>query len=275
MLVSMSFIACLTTQDVDVGASPISKGVDSRDLSEMRPTAIWLPAPGTSWQWQLESLPIDESFDVEVYDIDLFENDEATVARLHSEGRRVVCYLSAGTWEEWRPDAAAFPRQVIGKEYAGWPGEKWLDIRRIDELAPVLRGRLDLCKAKGFDGVEPDNIDGYMNETGFPLSEADQLTFNRWLAEEAHERGLSIGLKNDPDQAADLLEHFDWALTEDCFADDWCDQMRLFTETGKAVFAAEYSDTGIRLEEICPGATQMRFSVILKNRNLDAARDTC
>ncbi len=86
-----------------------------------------------------------------------------------------MCYLSAGTYENWRPDAAAFSKQIIGKADEGWTGENWLDIRRIDLLAPILQARLDLCKAKGFDAVEPDNVDGYQNETGFPLTAADQL----------------------------------------------------------------------------------------------------
>ena len=165
---------------------------------------IWRPALNTSWQWQLEALPVDLSVDVEMYDIDLFENDSSVVQALHNRGRSVVCYISAGSWEDWRPDADEFPASIIGKEYEGWTGEKWLDIRQIDLVGPIMRARLDECKAKGFDGVEPDNIDGYTNDTGFPLTYEDQLKYNVWLANEAHARGLSIGLKNDPDQADDL-----------------------------------------------------------------------
>ena len=83
-------------------------------------------------------------------DIDLFENSAAVVAALHARQRKVICYVSVGSWEEWRPDASGFPAEVIGKDYGGWPGEKWLDIRRIDLLAPLMRARLDECKAKGF-----------------------------------------------------------------------------------------------------------------------------
>ena len=168
-----------------------------------------------------------------------------------------------------------FPDEVIGNDYDGWPGEKWLDIRQIDLLAPIMRARLDMCQAKGFDGIEPDNIDSYTNDTGFPLSYQDQLNYNIWLAEEAHLRGLSIGLKNDDEQARDLLPFFDWALTEDCFDQGWCEEMQPFISAGKAVFAAEYTDTGISLEEFCPEAREMKFSAILKNRDLDAWREGC
>ena len=194
---------------------------------------------------------------------------------LHARGAYVICYISVGSWEDWRPDAVDFPEEVIGRKYSGWPGERWLDIRRMDLLAPIMEARLDLCAAKGFDGVEPDNIDGYDAATGFPLSEADQLVYNAWLANAAHQRGLAIGLKNDPQQVADLLPYFDFAITEDCFDQDWCGEMSPFIEQGKPVFAAEYTDTGVELDEICPQAEENQFSLILKQRDLDAWRDEC
>ena len=239
------------------------------------PGAIWQPAPGTTWQWQLSDTPIDLSLDVQVYDLDLFDSHADLVARLHGQDKKVICYISVGSWEDWRADAASFPPLVIGEDYSGWQGEKWLDIRRIDLLSPILLARLDQCKAKGFDGIEPDNIDGYANNTGFPLKAVDQLKFNTWLAQEAHARGLSIGLKNDSEQAKDLLPYFDWALTEDCFDQGWCEEMLPFIQAGKAVFAAEYTDTGIRLEDICPQAREWGVSAILKKRELDAWLKAC
>ena len=236
---------------------------------------IWRPAPGTTWQWQLSGEPIDRSFDVDMFDIDLFESDAELVAALKDRGRRVVCYLSAGSWEEFRPDADQFPASVIGKDYEGWSGEKWLDIGQIELLAPIMRSRLDQCAAKGFDGIEPDNIDGYQADSGFSLTYDDQLKYNIWLADEAHARGLSIGLKNVPEQVEDLLTHFDWALTEDCFDQGWCGQLLPFINAGKAVFAAEYTDTGVDLDRACRQAKELKISLIMKNRELDAARSGC
>lgn len=237
--------------------------------------AIWLPALNTSWQWQLDDLPVDQAVDAQMYDIDLFDNDASVVAALHAQGRRVVCYVNVGTWEEWRPDAQGFPPEVIGRDYAGQPGEKWLDIRRIDLLGPIMRNRFDLCKAKGFDGIEPDNVDGFANDTGFPISPHDQMAYNVWLSNEAHARGLSIGLKNDPEQIADLLPHFDWALAEECFAQGWCDLLGPFVAAGKAVFAAEYTDTGMTTEKFCAQANAMNINAILKQRDLNAWRQAC
>ena len=100
------------------------------------------------------------------------------------------------------------------------------------------------------------------------MTASNQLEFNRWLAAEAHARGLSIGLENDPDQAPQLLGDFDWALTEDCFAEGWCGQVALFVAAGKAVFAAEYSDKWGSDTSFCAQANSRDFNAILKHRDL-------
>ncbi len=258
-------------------------------FNPLRPAEIWVSSFGgglrvlpnwrrmalhTPWQWQLDGA-IDLSIPAAMYDLDLFDTAPQTVQAIRARGAQAICYISMGSWENWRPDANQYPAQVIGKAYDGWPGERWLDIRRIDLLAPILRARLDLCRAKGFQGVEPDNIDAYSNDTGFPLTARDQLEFNIWLADEAHARGLSIGLKNDPEQALDLLPWYDWAMTEDCFDQGWCADMRGFIASGKPVFAAEYTDTGITLDDFCPQARALNFQAVLKNRELDAWRGSC
>ncbi len=269
---------CVPTTPVAVTPAPSEAGGAGPAASPSATGAApqwWRPRPGTTWQWQLAGDEIDTSFSVDVYDLDAFDTGAEIVASLHLEGRRAVCYIDVGSWEDWRPDAAAFPRGVIGKDYEGWEGEKWLDIRRIDLLEGILRARMDLCKAKGFDGIEPDNLDGYQNETGFPLTAADQLRFNRWLAGEAHARGLAIALKNDPDQIPDLAADFDFALAEDCFDQGRCEMLLPFLQLGKPVLDAEYTDTGITLDDFCPKAHALGIQAILKHRNLDAWRQAC
>ena len=151
-----------------------------------------------------------------VFEVDGFDTPRRTVSALHRRGRRAVCYISVGSWENWRPDADQFPRSVLGKRYDGYPDERWLDIRRIRLLAPVLNRRFAMCTRKGFDAVEADNVAGWENDTGFPLTAAHQLRFNRWIARAVHRRGMSIGLKNDGRQARKLANVFDFAVVEEC-----------------------------------------------------------
>jgi Glycoside-hydrolase family GH114 len=235
------------------------------------PGGPWSPTVGTSWQWQLMGT-IDESVSAQMFDVDLFGTTPETVASLQAAGHRVVCYVNAGVFESWRPDAASFPAAVKGKADPGWQGEQWLDIRQWSVLQPILEARMDLCRSKGFDGIELDNVDGYSNQTGFPLTAADQLAFNRTLASSAHARGLSVGLKNDLEQVPDLVGQFDWALNEQCFEFSECDDLRPFLDAGKAVFNVEYN---VATSSFCPQARAMGLSSIFKHVALDAYRVAC
>ncbi len=246
------------------------------DYSSPPPAANWWrPSVGLTWQWHISEPPVDTSVEADVYDIDLFENDAEVIAELHRKNRKVICYISVGSIEDWRPDVDQFPAVVLGKDYDGWPGEKWLDIRRIDLLAPIMRARLDLCKAKGFDAVEPDNIEIYDNDTGFVITYKDQLTYARWLADEAHARGLAIGIKNAPDMVADSLDFFDFAITEDAYYYNWIEEMLPFIKAGKPVFAAEYTDMDVDFPSACEWGKLNKVSFIQKNRILTAFRNVC
>lgn len=233
-------------------------------------TGIWRPSPGTSWQWQLQGT-IDTSVQADVFDIDLFDTSRETIAELQDRGRKVICYFSAGSYEPWRPDVHLFPEEVLGKKMAGWD-EKWLDVRRIELLSPVVLGRLDLAAEKGCDAVEPDNVDGDANDTGFDLGYEDQIRYNTFLAEEAHARGLAIGLKNDLEQIPDLVDSFDFAVNEECYQWNECGKLTPFVEAGKAVFGAEYEAS---TEEFCPVTTALNFDFIRKRLELDAYRESC
>ena len=227
----------------------------------------WSPRPTTApWQWQLQGR-IDLSFPAKVYEVDGFETPRRTVARLHRLRRRAICYLDVGAWESYRPDADRYPATILGSAYAGYPDERWLDIRRIDLLAPILRRRFDTCRRKRFDAVEPDNLAGYENRSGFPLTAADQLRFNRWVAREVHRRDMAVALKNDPDQASRLVGDFDFAVVEECFAYDECEKFKPFIAAGKAVFSAEYEGSP---SVFCPRAKKLRFSTIKKGYDLFA-----
>ena len=109
---------------------------------------IWVPSPTTTWQWQLSGT-IDTSVAAQMYDVDLYETPQRVVDELHAKGRRVVCYLSAGSYETGRPDAERFPSEVLGEALDGYPDERWLDVRRLDVLGPLLEARMDLCAREG------------------------------------------------------------------------------------------------------------------------------
>ncbi|WP_460370805.1 endo alpha-1,4 polygalactosaminidase, partial [Actinocorallia lasiicapitis] len=227
----------------------------------------WRPKPGEPWQWQL-SVPVDRSVDVPVYDIDGFENSAEVVAALHGQGRKVICYISVGSTEDFRPDHGRFPPELLGKPN-GWPGERWLDIRRRDLLKPIMADRIKMCADKGFDAVEPDLVESYAEDTGFPISASDQLKYNRMIANLAHMHGLSVGLKNDLGQIKELVRYFDFAVNEECAEYGECEALAPFVTAGKAVLHVEYALTPDRF------CGQRGFSSMRKRLELGPWRQPC
>jgi hypothetical protein len=229
--------------------------------------AHWQPLPTTKpWQWQLQG-KIDTSIDVPVFDVDGFETSWRTVDELHRLGSRVICYLDVGSWESFRPDAARFPRSAIGRRYEGFPNERWLDIRHFRDFAAALQQRFSMCRRKGFDAIEPDNLAGWENKTGFKIGRGAQLRFNRWVAGQVHRLGMAVALKNDGRQAHGLVKDFDFAIVEQCFQYHECGYYKPFVRHRKAVFEAEYE---LELGQYCDTARTIHFSAIGKSVDLFA-----
>ena len=196
----------------------------------------WVPAPNSPWQWVLDHpISLGSSSDMGtsgttyaggrapapvVYDIDGFDNSAATVNALHRLHKRVICYLSAGTWEAWRPDAGQFPAALRGNADPGWTGENWLDVGPspyLGTLERIMGNRLAMCRAKHFDAVELDNMDVAENNSGFGISIAQDNAYVRWLASRAHALGLGVGQKNYFDQAPALVHTMDFLISEQAF----------------------------------------------------------
>jgi hypothetical protein len=239
----------------------------------------WQPHVGATWHWQLAG-PLNTSYSVSIYDIDLFDTPASTIAGLRASGKRVVCYFSAGSAENWRPDFNRFTGSDLGHGLDGWAGERWVDTRSAN-VREIMKSRLDLAAIKGCDGVEPDNIDGYTNQPGMALTASTQLNYNRFLAEEAHARGLAIGLKNDIDQLRELEPHFDFAVNEQCHQYDECGGYSVFTSKGKPVFIAEYASKyrnnidGAR-DALCAAARAANYRALVLDVNLDDSfRHSC
>ncbi len=269
---------------------------------------VWRPAPNTPWHWMIDhALDTNNPKDMGLvdprgnvltftaplaYDIDGFfngydpdrnvvdkdgrytwndPNDDA-VAKLHALGKKVICYIDVGAYETYRPDAYKFPAAVIGKANPDWDGSYWLDIRRTDVLGPIMLARMKMCQAKGFDAIEPDEIDAYANDSGFPLTYQDQINYNRFIADMAHSLGMSIGMKGDIDQVKDLEPYFDWVLNEDCFQYNECGLLKPFSTAGKAVFQVEYTRS---TAAFCPQANALNFNSMRMPLALNGGRWPC
>jgi hypothetical protein len=228
--------------------------------------AWWHPPQHLTWYWQLQGT-VRNSEPVAAYDIDGFENASSEVAALHAQGKHVICYIDVGTAENFRPDYHLFPKAVLGRSN-GWPGERWIDIRRLEAVEPIMAARFQMCREKGFDAVEPDNIEAYSNASGFPITAAEQITFNEWVAEAVHADGMAVLQKNDGEQTATLAPFFDGALTEQCNQYKECASFEPYLAAGEPVLNAEYA---LRRPRFCASDQQAgimgsRFNLALNGK---------
>ena len=259
----VALLPCCSTNSSSENSAADNTAEETSDTNSQ----WWQPKVTDSWQWQLSGA-VDTSYDVDIYDIDLEDITAELISQLHAEDKRVICYFSAGSYEEWRSDANLFDSEDLGNTLSGWPDERWLDITS-ENVRDIMEQRLDIAVSKGCDGVEADNVDGYSNSNGLGLMAADQLDYNRFLAEAAHERGLAIGLKNDLDQISNLISYFDFAINEQCYEYDECATLTPFINAGKPVFHTEYNTSYLTDNSMCTEAINLNFRTLVLPEELD------
>jgi len=228
--------------------------------------ARWKPTPGLSWNYVLG----DDKFDLSkekatVIDVD-YNKSSNEIKKYHDAGKKVICYFSGGTVEEWRDDYNEFEKVsgLIQNEYDDWPGEYWLDIRKSG-LRPILKKRMKVAVEKNCDGIEVDNLDGYsVNKNHWDLKESDVVDFAKWLGNTAHELGISIGLKNVPGLIGKLESYFDFAINESCIEHSECGLYKPFLNNNKAVFGITYGDFNSKLNSLCKNLNGLNISMIVK-----------
>jgi hypothetical protein len=242
---------------------------------------VWVPSSATPihFHWQLSTtfsasdvLPGQQGW--VVYDIDGEGAAAADVAAIHAAGAKAVCYVDVGTLEQGRSDYKDFPTSVIGPGVVGWPGENWLLVTAANQsvILPLMKARLtNWCQGKGFDAVEPDNLDAWTNITG--VSETDNVAYDLAIAGLGHGLSLSVGLKNTlPDASASnqavMAPTFDWALVEQCYEYSECTPYGQFISAGKAVWDVEYN-----VSPNCAQADMAHLNAQLRDLNLAGPHD--
>jgi hypothetical protein len=271
------------TATATVSAAPAATATSTSTSTSN--TTFWQPTAGTTWQIELLNKINDTSVDVQVYDIDLFDTEADQISSLQAAGRKVICYFSAGSWENWRPDAAQFNSSDLGGDLNGWPGEKWLNISSTN-VRNIMVSRLDTAQQKGCDGVDPDNVDGYSNkENALGLTKQMSIDYVNFLASEAHARNMSIGLKNAGEIIDSVIDNMQWSVNEQCAQYEECDTFIPFTDANKPVFHIEYPKgddtnndddvTSAQKQAACVFEGSDKFSTVIKNMELDNWVEFC
>jgi hypothetical protein len=262
-------------------------------------TALWTPPkdPNFRWQWQITGKVNTSVSPASMFDIDLQDAVPSTqtvtsplgtstwaagenagvIPALHAQGKIVICYLSTGAWENWRPDASLFPASSK-KNSDGWPGEKWLDIRPAAwaSWTSIMWARMDLAARIGCDGVEPDQNNPIGNNPGYTVTTSIQKAWYLEVARQAHLRGLSVGMKNGVETTdADTAAAFDWNLNEECNQYSECDTLKPFLDAGKLVLNAEYKGTVSATSGFCKNDQTLGISGNKFKLSLGGFRQVC
>lgn len=273
-----------STATATVSAAAAAATATSTTISTANGT-YWQPTAGTTWQIELLYKLNDTSIDVQVYDIDLFDTEADQISSLQAAGRKVICYFSAGSWENWRPDADQFNSTDLGGDLNGWPGEKWLNISSTN-VRNIMVNRLHMAQQKGCDGVDPDNVDGYSNEeNALGLTQQMSIDYVNFLAEEAHNLNMSIGLKNAGQIIDSVIDNMQWSVNEQCVQYGECDTFSAFTDANKPIFHIEYPKgddtnnnndvTSAQKKTACVFDGSDKFSTVIKNMDLDNWVEFC
>ncbi|RDI87879.1 hypothetical protein Vi05172_g1836 [Venturia inaequalis] len=247
-----TFLLCLSFSSCVPGLAGFS--LEPRQVPSK---AIWQPAVGAKFQIILESYSSRNRnadlvpTDADIHDVDLFDTTADVIQRLHSRGKKVICYMNAGSSESWRPDYTSIKAADKGDVMKEWRREQWLDIRSPD-IFEIMKERIQMASTKGCDGIDPDNIDAYGDESGrgggfaSKLTKQDSINYIKKLADEAHRHGLAIGLKNAEAILPSVQSFVQYAVSEECATMyEGCSQYIGFINQGRPVFHIEYAKYNI------------------------------
>lgn len=239
-----------------------------------------------TWDWILGGkLPTTPPV-VDYLDLDAFDAPKRYVKKAKANGTTTICYISAGTLENWRPDKDAFWKKhrkqlkkgkpgIIGKSYPDWPGERWLNFTRYKVFLPLMVKRMKTCQRKGFEMIEFDNLDAYDNRTSFKIRKSDAIRYAKALAKKANAIGLVAVHKNTTELNRKLEPYFGAQLLEDCVLYNFCSDAKHYRKAGKPVFNAEYpeawEDEGktFNRTKACAKTDASDVSMIVKKLDLD------
>ena len=228
-----------TTSPVTTAPAP------TRSVTPAASSGTWAPPPANAaFDYQIGS-PYTPPAGVSVVSRD---HGAAAAAGLYN-----ICYVNAfqaqpddlSWWQSKHPSVLlrdASGKVVIDKDW----NEALLDYStaaKRAELTTVVGTWIDECAGKGFQGLEPDNLDSYTRSKGL-LTESQAVAYAASLTSYAHGKGLAVGQKNTADLSTATAKQvgFDFAVAEECA--DFSECQSYTASYGTHVIVIEYSQSG-------------------------------
>ena len=264
--------------DASAPATAASDAADS--LSQAAVSYRTPPSGKVVWDWQIGAegdSAIKPPTGAKLIDVDGWGTSASKVAQLKAQGLYTVCYLDVGSWEPGRPDSNQYPSYLKIQQDPDWEDEYFLDVTDVfkpnSALARILKNRFAMCKQKGFDALEPDNLQNDENISGRKRPTLQQqIDFNGWVADAAHAAGLAVFQKNGPDKilvrdrtGKMMVEKFDGILNEQCQEYGECNALGEYSKRGKLVLDTEY-DANLN----CSLSNSLKLNMIKRDLDLKA-----
>ena len=197
-----------------------------------------------------------------------------------------ICYVNAFQTQADedgvdRPDEHAnWPQELVLNELGddpNWGGEYLIDISTAEKrqgAADWIEPMVEMCAAKGVQGVEFDNLDSWTRFDGTPLAgdvpfgKAEAVAYATLLVALAHDNGLAAAQKNTTQikkgEARGVIG-FDFAIAEECGRYKECGAYR--ATYGNKVIVIEYRAKDFKKD--CKNKKlRKRLSIVLRDRNV-------
>ena len=236
------------------------------------PESPYVPAADVRWLAQLDGA-VDIERDADLFYLDPEQQNAGDLATLRAQGRHYLCYLSAGSVESFREDAAEFPARAIGNALESYPRERWLDVRD-GAVRDLMAKRVTALAAFGCAGVPPSSLSVHAADTGFDLTLPDALDYARWLAERIHAAGMSAGLTGPSSLTNELWQSFDFGLAISCVNGSACAEYEPFQSAKKPVLHLEVGGESDAVV-VCNAAKLLGFSVLVSDAGFTGRSIAC
>jgi hypothetical protein len=223
----------------------------------LRAAEPWRPVHGQRLDVQLLP-PLDLVRRADVLALDLFQTPPDQVRQLEARGVAALCWIAAGYWESWRPDAFAFPQGALGRNVPGRPGARWIDADN-PAVTKLMERRLDLCREHGFKGAVLAGLDA-----------APRAGLAVRLAAAAHEKGLAVGLVGLPADGPALAKAYDFLVAADCAAapGPCAEAAQAFRAAGKPAWLLAFTNAAARMTALCADAARSGVPLLFKTQTL-------
>jgi cysteinyl-tRNA synthetase, unknown class len=224
------------------------------------------------------------------------------IGELQASGKTVLAYFEIGSIEDFRPERAGLPDELVLNIWPDWPEEHWVRYWEPAWWDMVVRPRIDQALAAGFDGVYLDTPLAYENIDLSLVEGEDRDTLARKMVDlivrisdhgKEQDPGFLVFPQNSPELRAQpgYVDAIDGLGVEELFfaadddtsdqpcSQDWCAEnlahVEALRDAGKQILAVDYASDPENVATACERYADEGFAGYVTTRALDTITPPC